>query len=189
MRKWIVCCVLVCSLCLNVVLCCENGKGRIEGRIKTDTTRVTVVDTVPYTQPAARDSVVVRYVRVKMPVGDDKPYYASVGLTKPGDTILAENYAQKSAENIPDSVRVDIPIVQKRYSDSTYTAWVSGYDVRLDSIRVYTRREVVTISKIIKEPPNRFVVSLNVGYGITPQNGLQPYIGIGVGYKLFSFGR
>ena len=188
MRKWIVCCVLVCSLCLNVVLCCENGKGRIEGRIKTDTTRVTVVDTVPYTQPAARDSVVVRYVRVKMPVGDDKPYYASVGLTKPGDTILAENYAQKSAENIPGSVRVDIPIVQKRYSDSTYTAWVSGYDVRLDSIRVYTRREVVTISRTIKGGGKggykRFGVNIGLGVGITPK-GVQPYVGVGIGYRLF----
>lgn len=34
MRKGIVCCVLVCSLCLNWVLCCENGKGRIEGADK-----------------------------------------------------------------------------------------------------------------------------------------------------------
>lgn len=166
MRKWIVCCVLVCSLCLNVVLCCENGKGRIEGRIKTDTTRVTVVDTVPYTQPAARDSVVVRYVTKKLPIVYDTVHPICI-----------------------DSTDVNIPITQKQYCDSTYTAWVSGYEPSLDSIRVYKKREVVTVSKIIKEPPNRFVVSLNVGYGITPQNGLQPYIGIGVGYKLFSFGR
>lgn len=162
MRKWIVCCVLVCSLCLNVVLCCENGKGRI----KTDTTRVTVVDTVPYTQPAARDSVVVGYVTKKLPIVYDTVHPICI-----------------------DSTDVNIPITQKQYCDSTYTAWVSGYEPSLDSIRVYKKREVVTVSKIIKEPPNRFVVSLNVGYGITPQNGLQPYIGIGVGYKLFSFGR
>lgn len=71
MRKLIVCCVLVCSLCLNWVLCCENGKGRIEGRIKTDTTRVTVVDTATYTPPVARDSVVVRYVTKKLPIVHD----------------------------------------------------------------------------------------------------------------------
>ena len=84
---------------------------------------------------------------------------------------------------------VNIPITQKQYCDSTYTAWVSGYKPSLDSIRLYKKREVVTINKIIKEPPNRFVVTFNVGYGLTPQNGLQPYIGVGVGYKLFSFGR
>lgn len=170
MKKWIVCCVtavlLVCSLCLNWLLCCENGKGRIKGRIGTDTTRVTVVDTVPYVKPVARDSVVVRYVTKKLPIVHD--------------TVLPICI---------DSADVDIPITQKRYSDSTYTAWVSGYEAKLDSIRVYSRKEVITINKIIKEPPNRFVVSLNIGYGLTPQKGLQPYIGIGVGYKLFSFGK
>lgn len=166
MRKWIVCCVLVCSFCLNVVLCCENGKGRIEGRIKTDTMRVTVVDTVTYTLPVARDSVVVRYMTKKLPSVHDTVHPICI-----------------------DSAGVNIPIIQKQYCDSTYTAWVSGYEPSLDSIRVYKKREVVTVSKIIKEPPNRFVISLNIGYGLTPYNGLQPYIGVGVGYKLFSFGK
>ena len=166
MRKWIVCCVLVCSFCLNVVLCCENGKGRIEGRIKTDTMRVTVVDTVTYTLPVARDSVVVRYMTKKLPIVHDTVHPICI-----------------------DSADVNIPITQKQYCDSTYTAWVSGYEPSLDSIRVYKNREVVTINKVKKEPPYRFVFTLNVGYGITPQNGLQPYIGIGVGYKLFSFGK
>lgn len=175
MRKGIVFCVtavlLVCSLCLNWLLCCKNGKGRI----KMDTTRVTVVDTVPYTKPVARDSVVVRYVRVKVAADGDKPNDASLSLSEP---LLGE---------AKDSVSVDVPIMQKRYSDSTYTAWVSGYEAKLDSIRVYARREVVTIKA--RDQPKRFVVSLNVGCGLTPQNGLQPYVGIGVGYKLFSFGR
>lgn len=167
MRKWIVCFVLVCSLCLNWLLYCENGKWRIEGRIKTDTTRVTVVDTVPYVKPVARDSVVVvRYVNKKLPIVHDTLHPICI-----------------------DSAGVNIPITQKQYCDSTYTAWVSGYEPSLDSIRVYARREVVTINKVKKEPPNRFVISLNIGYGLTPYNGLQPYIGVGVGYKLFSFGK
>nr|DAD84557.1 MAG TPA: hypothetical protein [Siphoviridae sp. ctA4S13]DAG37751.1 MAG TPA: hypothetical protein [Caudoviricetes sp.] len=166
MRKGIVFCVtavlLVCSLCLNWLLCCENGKGRIE----TDTTRVTVVDTVPYVKPVARDSVVVRNVTKKLPIVHDTVHPICI-----------------------DSADVNIPITQKQYCDSTYTAWVSGYEPSLDSIRVYKKREVVTVSKIIKEPHNRFVISLNIGYGLTPYNGLQPYIGVGVGYKLFSFGK
>lgn len=165
MRKWIVCCVLVCSLCLNVVLCCENGKGRIEGRIKTDTTRVTVVDTVPYVKPVARDSVVVRYVTKKLPIVHDTVHPICI-----------------------DSAGVNIPIIQKQYCDSTYTAWVSGYDVRLDSIRVYTRREVVTISRTIKGGGKggykRLGVNIGLGVGITPK-GVQPYVGVGIGYRLF----
>jgi hypothetical protein len=128
--------------------------------------RVTVVDTVTYTLPVARDSVVVRYMTKKLPIVHDTVHPICI-----------------------DSADVNIPITQKQYCDSTYTAWVSGYEPSLDSIRVYKNREVVTINKVKKEPPYRFVFTLNVGYGITPQNGLQPYIGIGVGYKLFSFGK
>lgn len=156
--------VVAFLLFLNVVLMRHYFKGQTEEW--KDTTRVTVVDTVVCRYPVARDSLVVRYVRVRVPVVRD---------------TLHSIYT--------DTIQVDMPITQKRYEDSTYTAWVSGYEPSLDSIRVYARKDVVTINKIIKAPPNRFVVSFNVGYGLTPQNGLQPYIGIGVGYKLFSFGK
>ena len=156
--------VVAFLLFLDVVLMRHYFKGQTEDW--KDTVRETVVDTVTYDKPVARDSLVVRYVRVRVPVVRD---------------TLHSIYT--------DTIQVDMPVTQKRYEDSTYTAWVSGYEPSLDSIRVYARRDVVTINKIIKEPPKRFVVSFNVGYGLTPQNGLQPYIGIGVGYKLFSFGK
>lgn len=156
--------VVAFLLFLNVVLMRHYFKGQTEEW--KDTVRETVVDTVTYDKPVARDSLVVRYVRVRVPVLRDTLHSICT-----------------------DTIQVDMPVTQKRYEDSTYTAWVSGYEPSLDSIRVYARKDVVTINKIIKEPPNRFVVSFNVGYGLTPQNGLQPYIGIGVGYKLFSFGK
>lgn len=152
--------VVLFLLFMNVALMRHYFKGQTEEW--KDTVSVTVVDTVTYDKPVARDSLVVRYVRV--PVVRD---------------TLHSIYT--------DTIQVDMPVTQKRYEDSTYTAWVSGYEPSLDSIRVYARKDVVTINKI-KEPPNRFVVSFNVGYGLT-QHGLQPYIGIGVGYKLFSFGK
>lgn len=155
--------VVLFLLFMNVALMRHYFKGQTEEW--KDTVRVTVVDTVTYDKPVARDSLVVRYVRMRVPVVRD---------------TLHSIYT--------DTIQVDMPITQKRYEDSTYTAWVSGYEPSLDSIRVYARKDVVTINKIIKEPPNRFVVSFNVGYGLT-QNGLQPYIGIGVGCKLFSFGK
>ena len=156
--------VVLFLLFMNVALMRHYFKGQAEEW--KDTVRVTVVDTVTYDKPVARDSLVVRYVRMRVPIVHDTVHHICI-----------------------DSADVNIPITQKQYCDSTYTAWVSGYEPSLDSIRVYARREVVTINKVKKEPPNRFIVSLNVGYGFTPQNGLQPYIGIGVGYKLFSFGK
>jgi hypothetical protein len=126
---------------------------------------VTVVDTVPYVKPVARDSMVVRYVTKKLPIVHDTVHPICI-----------------------DSAGVNIPIIQKQYCDSTYTAWVSGYDVRLDSIRVYTRREVVTISRTIKGGGKggykRLGVNIGLGVGITPK-GVQPYVGVGIGYRLF----
>ena len=162
MRKWIVGCVLVCSLCLNVVLCCENGRGRIEGRMKTDTVRVTVVDTATYRQPVARDSVVVRYATRLTPIVRD-----TVHCTR------------------TDTVRIRLPVTQRRYEDSTYTAWVSGYEPTLDSIRVYSHREIMTVTNRLRDKPRRISISLGVGYGIAPK-GAGPYIGLSVGYGLFS---
>ena len=162
MKKWIVCFVLVYSLCLNWLLCCKNGKGRIKGRMETDTTRVTVVDTVPYLKPVARDSMVVRYVTKKLPIVYDTVHPICI-----------------------DSADVNIPITQKQYCDSTYTAWVSGYEPTLDSIRVYSHREIMTVTNRLRDKPRRISLNLNVGYGITPK-GTQPYIGFGVGYRLLS---
>lgn len=153
----------------------------------SDTTRVMIVDTVPYYKPVAKDSVVVRYERVKLPTVGDKTYYASVSLSKLVDTIFAEKYAHKSAGNIPDSISVELPITQKRYGDSTYTAWVSGYNPTLDSIYVYPRHETVTITNTIRQKPRRWGLGVSAGYGYAPGKGMVPWVGIGVQYTLISF--
>ena len=131
--------VVLFLLFMNVALMRHYFKGQTEEW--KDTVRVTVVDTVTYDKPVARDSVLVRYVTRKLPVKHDTVHSICT-----------------------DSADIEIPITQKQYSDSIYTAWVSGYEPSLDSIRVYSRKEVITINKTIKEPPNRFVVSLNIGY-------------------------
>lgn len=147
------------------------------GGTVSDTSRVMVVDTVPYLLPVPVDSMVVRYERVKLPTGDGKPYYASVSLTKPGDTIALG----------ADSVTVELPITQKRYGDSTYTAWVSGYRPALDSIYVYPRHETVTITNTIRQKPRHWGVGVSAGYGYAPGKGMVPWVGVGVSYTLISF--
>lgn len=146
----------------------------------SDTTKVTVIDTIPYYKPVAKDSVVVRYERVKLPTSGDKPYYASVSLSKPRDT---------AAPSI-DNVAMELPITQKRYGDSTYTAWVSGYRPALDSIYVYPRHETVTITNTIntiRQKPRRWGLGVSAGYGYAPGNGMVPWVGVGVNYTLISF--
>ena len=100
------------------------------------------------------------------------------------DTQPAESCTQNDAADVRDSAEVTIPIIQKMYKSSDYTAWVSGYDVQLDSIYVYPKHEYVT--RKIKQPPKKWHIGVTAGYGFGKQ-GMQPYIGIGLTYSLISF--
>ena len=131
--------------------------------VTTDT--VVYVDTVRYIEPIARDSVVVRYERVRLPVATEASTH---------DTLYM---------SVVDSVEVEVPITQKMYADSTYTAWVSGYNARLDSITVMQRREVITRTITHKQ---RWGVGVIAGYGYGA-HGLSPYIGVGVSYNLWGW--
>ena len=86
-----------------------------------------------------------------------------------------------------DTIQVPVPIEQKRYDDSLYTAWVSGYQPQLDSIALH-QPEVVTIitETIVKKAP-RLSVGPAVGAGVsitgTPRLGV--YAGFTVQYRLW----
>lgn len=151
---------------LNVRQCRTESITRTE--TIADTLRV--FDTVRVVVSEPRDSTVVRYVTVKLP---------STATAK-RDTFANDiNVGSKA-----DSAAVVIPITQKVYEDSNYTAWVSGYNPRLDSLAIRTVREVVTVKEFRK--PKRWNVGAFVGYGITPK-GMQPCVGVSVNYRLLDF--
>lgn len=172
--------------------CCRVGGGDVA---YTDT--VTVVDTIPYYYPVPRDSNIVRYVTVKLPIRtENADSSADAGRTgAENGNYLRENgnttqenipgNGNIALKNIPDSVEVVVPITQRVYADSMYRAYVSGYRPRLDSIFVYPRTSYITTT--VKEKPKRWGIGLQAGYGYSPGNGMSPYIGIGVSYNLFSF--
>ena len=145
--------------------------------VRRDT--VTVIDTVVHRVPAAKDSTVVRYVTRTVPV-------ATQSYRAPRDTASVKNDREQMpplyASASGDSATVVLPITQKMYSDTDYRAWVSGYESRLDSIKVFPR--TVTVLETKYKPPSRFSIGLQGGYGITPK-GLQPYIGVGVNVRIF----
>ncbi len=103
----------------SFLLGCAVGACLLEKEEHTDgeSVRDTVIDTVRYDMPVARDSAVVRYIKVVVPVKKD--------------TETSKNYAQNSAEIMhgepcpalavdSDSVSVVLPVTQKHYKDSTY---------------------------------------------------------------------
>lgn len=110
-----------------------------------------IVDTFPI----VKDSTIVRVV---------------TRYTKSVDTI-------RDVVVVGDSVR--IPIEQKHYADSSYEAWVSGYEPSLDSIKIRFREPTI----VKKIPPKRWAVGIQGGVGLTPK-GIQPYIGIGFSYRI-----
>ena len=89
-------------------------------------------------------------------------------------------------DTIRDSIDVPIPIMQKRYDDSLYTAWVSGFEPNLDSIRVHQREIFTTITKIVERPASRIAIgpSVGLGYGIY-QKQPDVYVGITATWNLW----
>lgn len=70
------------------------------------------------------------------------------------------------------------------YKDSTYRAVVSGVQPRLDSIEVYRRNTVQTVTKTIRVPDRkRWGLGVQAGYGYDGKR-LTPYVGIGVQYDI-----
>lgn len=148
--------------------CCQNEPV---GNATEGTTTISR-DTIPVfiDTPIPRDSTILRYETITVPVPDTI-------RTTVADTLLS------------DSVTVEIPITQKVYQDSTYQAWVSGYKPSLDSIRIF--QPVTTITHTItnteiRYKTKRWGVGVQAGIGLTP-NKIEPYIGIGVTYNIFSW--
>lgn len=85
-----------------------------------------------------------------------------------------------------------LPKEVKVYKDSTYEAQVSGVMPNLDYIKVFPKTTVITntVQVSVPEPPKRFGIGIQVGYGSMPVDGvvhLAPYIGLGLSYNLIRF--
>lgn len=151
---------------LNVSQCRTESTTGAEKIIDT----LRVFDTVRVVISEPRDSTVIRYLTVKLPIATTTERDTSAHLI---------NEVSKA-----DSVDVELPITQKVYEDSNYTAWVSGYNPRLDSLSIRTVREVVTVKEYRKA--KRWNVGAFAGYGFTPK-GMQPCVGVSVNYRLMDF--
>ena len=108
--------------------------------------------------------------------------------TKGSGTIVPSDDSTSGCQtpcvaNGSDSMVIALPIVQKRYEDSLYTAWVSGYEPALDSInlRLPTVTETVTKTIVKPSPLITFGVQAGAGFGIINR---KPDIYLGVGAQI-----
>lgn len=183
----------IASLYLNVRFCMM----RRESIAVSDTTRVTIFDTIPYPMPVPKDSLVIRYITEKLPVSTETENFSTKNndFSTGNGNIAQENITGNgniSSDNIPDSIAVDIPITQKVYEDSLYRAYVSGYRPSLDSLIIFPRHDITTVTNGYTYPKSRqkrWGIGIHVGYGMTMSRTPQftPYIGFGISYNLITF--
>ncbi|MBY2899355.1 hypothetical protein AE938_10840 [Bacteroides fragilis] len=129
----------------------------VPGEVLRDTIVINRIDTIRDTVP----------VPVYESVVDSFPFVVPVPV--PGDTVRDTVY---------------LPITQKIYKDSLYTAYVSGYRAKLDSIEVYSKTRTMFVRERAKR--KRFGLGVQVGYGFSG-NKASPYIGVGVSYNLWEW--
>lgn len=100
------------------------------------------------------------------------------------DSLLAEC---ARLEMVGDSLQLVLLREQRHYSDSTYDAWVSGVDPRLDSIKTYQRNVVITERiPVVEVRKTRWGLGVQAGVGVS-RMGLTEYVGVGVSYLLVSW--
>lgn len=89
--------------------------------------------------------------------------------------------------NKTDTVWAQLPRTAKVYQDSTYRAVVSGFRPSLDTISVYQRTKVITVTNNVRIPPPRWSWGVQAGLGVNATGSLTPYIGVGIQYRLGDF--
>ena len=133
-------------------------------------------DTNSFTEPPKEPSPDVLIKEIPVPV-----YVADSSAI---DSLLIEC---ARLERVGDSLQLVLLRVQRHYSDSTFDAWVSGVDPRLDSIKTYQTNMVITKEiPVIQVKKTRWGLGIQAGYGAS-KDGLSPYIGVGVSYNVLSW--
>ena len=157
---WALMGLIALSVALNVWLL---TRGQVEPSVVVEHDTLWR-DTTIY-KPVASDSLKTGetvFIRIPYPV------------PTPGDTVH-------------DSISVPIPIEQKRYDDSLYTAWVSGFRPALDSIRLHQPEITTTITKTIVQKAPRLSLGLSVGPGVSidRDHHMGIYVGFTANYRLW----
>ena len=190
--------IVICLFAGAYLHKCQSPAGFIEGRTEFVTDTLKVTDTIPYYAPKPQTELVTGTRRYTLPtyyfIGGGAGGVARSCSTT--DTIccvdsigISSDYGTGAGGEprrcYGDSAVVELPIIRRHYSDSTYEAWVSGpIDPRLDSLRVFALTTIIT--KREWKPPKRWHIGPTIGYGLTP-HGFRPYIGVSITYSIISW--
>ena len=188
----IIICILVIALIASLFLNYKQYRDALEQPEKI----VVEVEKETKTEIKEEKSVapdpVKSEVTEKISIKKDKKAQNSEKLSENGQN--SEKNAEKVSESSANLSEIisetdstyEVPITQKVYEDSLYTAYVSGFHASLDSITVRNRIVTNTIRETVTKTVTKkklFGFGVQAGYYLTPA-GLQPGIGLGVHINL-----
>ncbi len=165
---WILVVLLIASIAVNVWLWHKQPE------VKTEVTHDTLWrDTAMTPPPPTEQKETGETIYVKVPTKPTPTESDTAGMV----TIIPPTGQ--------DSATIALPVEQKRYDDSLYTAWVSGFRPRLDSILLHFPEITHTITNTVYEEPPRLTwgIQVGAGYGIVNRKP-DVYIGIGATLRI-----
>lgn len=169
----------------------------VETPTHVEQTTVTKWETAHIDTPMVKDSATLGYITRKLPRNDGQWRKNAIAQgtgnygQETGRYVQGTGYYDDGVDTSgkvfqpPDSAEVIIPITQKKYEGKEYTAWVSGYEARLDSINILRRTDIVTKTLYVDKKRRRWGCVTGVGVGVNRKGEVQPMLGVTFGYRLF----
>lgn len=129
---------------------------------------------------------VTKIVRDTLTVRDTITVSTPVYLTR--REIRRDTVAVTDTLRVRDTLVVVLPREQVEWRDSLVTVWASGIRPAVDSVRHYTRTEIVTQTVTVPGPRrvSRWGLGVQAGYGVSDK-GLTPYVGVGLSYNILAW--
>lgn len=172
---------LVVALCLSLGYNYKQYRDLQEQPVKTVTKTVTKYVEKKDSMPEPEKEVVIRTIKVPVSTKESCDTIATYG------TGFALSPEANASCTVADSLELDV--TQKVYSDSIYTAYVSGYEPCLDSIFVRQKiieHSIVETRTVPTKQFRRWNVGLIGGYGYGfKSKEFEPFVGFGLTISIF----
>ena len=178
MKERVVSCIvsgLFAALCVSLFFNYKQYRDLRERPDKVEVTTTVTTNEKTVREPEPKNEREVGRISVPVKKVSEKEREISSDSTEVSEAL----------ELVGDSIV--IPITQKVYEDSLFTAWLSGYQHNLDSIKVKEKIVSTTVTETRTDTEfRRWNIGLTAGYGYGI-NGRKPdfFVGVGVTYNLF----
>lgn len=165
---------ILIAIVVGYLICLFTQKEqKTVGTFKTDTISISKIDTFFASKPSKSNERVID----------------TLWLDK---GLVANNNTVNKDLKVNDTTKY-LLITQKKYDDSTYTAYVSGVNPNLDSIRTYSRNTTKIITNTIEKTTykNSSARLYLIGGADRLNNKYSPNVGLGISFpkRLFISGK